>query len=271
MFSVLILTKNEENDLPACLDSIKWCDDIHVFDSFSTDNTLKIAKTRGVNFYQYKFIGYATQRNTALATLQFKYQWVFLLDADERLPLNLNDKLKSILEQTDSSINAFRLRRKDYMYGKWLKYSQLSPFFVRLVRIGKVRYHREINEILEVEGKIVDLNEYFIHFPFSKGLSHWINKHNVYSSMEAIRFIEEQRNKLPFSLRQALFNKDFSLRRYHQKGLYYKVPLRPLVKWFYMVFIKMSILDGSRGILYSTLQSIYEFLIVAKVREIRKK
>ena len=84
MISVLILTKNEEIDLPGCLDSVSWSDDVFVFDSFSTDRTAEIARSHGVNFVQRKFDGYSSQRNAALDELPFRHDWIFILDADER-------------------------------------------------------------------------------------------------------------------------------------------------------------------------------------------
>ena len=84
MISVLILTRNEEQDLPGCLDSVAWSDDVHVFDSFSTDRTVEIARERGATVTQREFDTYARQRNAALETLEFRHEWIFLPDADER-------------------------------------------------------------------------------------------------------------------------------------------------------------------------------------------
>src|SRR5215475_15062692 len=86
MISVLILTKNEEQDLPGCLQSVAWSDDVHVFDSFSTDGTAAIAKARGARLTRRVFDGYASQRNAALHGLSFQHDWVLSLDADERVP-----------------------------------------------------------------------------------------------------------------------------------------------------------------------------------------
>lgn len=84
MISILILTRNEQRDLPDCLASVDWSDDIHVFDSFSTDDTVAIAQAAGAHVHQRVFDDYATHRNAALTTIPFKHPWVFLLDADER-------------------------------------------------------------------------------------------------------------------------------------------------------------------------------------------
>ena len=266
--SLLILTKNEEQDLPGCLDSVGWCDDIHVFDSFSDDRSVAIAESAGAKVHQRKFDGYASQRNAALSGIEFKNDWVFILDADERIPEKLAKDLGEILEPLRPNVCGFRLRRRDYLFNTWLKHAQMSPYYVRLVRKGKARYHREINEVLEVEGEVVDLPYYFDHYPFSKGMRHWLDRHNRYSTMEAERWIEEHERGINFSIKKAIVSTDFSERRYHQKGLFYRMPARPLIKWLYMVIWRRAILDGSAGITYATLQAIYEYFIVLKTREL---
>ena len=271
MISTLILTKNEEQDLPGCLASLSWCNDIHVFDSYSADKTIEIAEKAGARITQRKFDGYSSQRNAALEELEYKYPWLFILDADERIPAQLVPVLKKHIASSSEAVNGFRLRRKDYLGSTWLKHAQISPFYIRLVRVGKARYHREINEVLEVDGKVEEIDGFFDHYPFSKGLSHWINKHNQYSSMEAVRWVEEHKGNLKFSWIKALFSSDFSEKRYHQKGLFYKLPFRPLIKWLYIVIGRRAFLDGRAGITYASLQAIYEYFIVIKTKELLKQ
>jgi glycosyltransferase involved in cell wall biosynthesis len=268
MVSVLILTKNEQQDLPGCLASVSWCDDIHVFDSYSEDNTLEIAKNAGAKITQRKFDNYASQRNASLTEIHYKYEWIFILDADERIPENLKVEIVSKIQSVPKDINGFRIRRRDFLGTTWLKNAQISPFFIRLVRKNKALYHREINEVIEIEGKVDQLDGFFDHYPFSKGYQHWLEKHNSYSTMEAKRWIEEHQTNMQFSIKKALFSKDFSEKRYHQKGLFYKLPFRPVIKWFYMVIVRRSFLDGTAGITYATLQSIYEYFIVLKTKEL---
>ncbi|MFK8163479.1 MAG: glycosyltransferase family 2 protein [Lewinella sp.] len=267
MISVLILTKNEAQDLPGCLDSVAWSDDVHVFDSHSTDETVAIAQSAGAKVATRKFDGYASQRNAALNTLNFLHPWILILDADERIPPALPQVLRDNIENAPPGTAGFRLRRRDYLHGTWLKHSQISPFFIRLVARGKAQYHREINEVLEVDGSIVEIEDYFDHYPFSKGMRHWLEKHNVYSTMEAQRWLDEQDGQIGFSLKKALFAKDFNEKRFHQKGLFYKMPGRPLLKWGYMMFYCGGILDGRAGWTYAMLQAIYEYFIVVKSRE----
>lgn len=269
MISVLILTRNEERDLPGCLESVSWSNDVHVFDSFSTDATVTIAKQSGAHVHQRTFDDYATHRNAALTTIPFKYPWVFLLDADERPTSSLSHEMQQIVLATTPETSGFRLRRRDFLFGTWLKHAQISPFYIRLVRPERARYTRAINEVLEVEGPIVDLSYPLDHYPFSKGIAHWVTKHNLYSTMEAELIYRQQGLQNP-SLMTALRDPDFHTRRLHQKAIFYRMPGRPLIKWLYMMFLRGAILDGAAGLTYSTLQSFYEYLIVLKTKELSR-
>jgi glycosyltransferase involved in cell wall biosynthesis len=266
--SVLILTRNEQHDLPAALASVAWSDDIHVFDSLSTDATAEIARTAGAHVHSRAFDDYATHRNAALA-LEFKHPWVFLLDADERPTPELSAEMQRVVLEAPANTAGFRLRRRDFLFGKWLKHAQISPYYIRLVRPERAKYTRAINEVLEVDGPVAELLHPLDHYPFSKGFAHWIAKHNTYSTMEAELIVRQQGLQNP-SLRAALGHPDFHTRRLHQKALFYRLPARPLIKWCYMMFLRGAILDGAAGITYATLQSIYEYMIVLKTKELRR-
>jgi glycosyltransferase involved in cell wall biosynthesis len=268
MISILILTKNEQQDLAGCLESVAWSDDVHVFDSFSTDGTVEIAKAAGAQVTQRVFDDYATHRNAGLA-LTFRYPWVLLLDADERPTPELSREMQQSVLAAAPETSGFRLRRRDFLFGTWLKHAQISPFYTRLVRPERSRYTRAINEVIEVEGQVMELSYPFDHFPFSKGIAHWVAKHNVYSTMEA-ELIHRQQGLQNPSLKTALRDADFHVRRLHQKALFYRLPGRPIVKWFYMMFVRGAILDGSAGMTYATLQSFYEYLIVLKTKELER-
>ena len=266
--SVLILTRNEERDLPGALASVAWSDDVHVFDSQSTDSTEAIARAAGAHFHVRAFDDYATHRNAAFA-LPFRHPWLFLLDADERPTPELAEEMQRVVAEAPANTAGFRLRRRDFLFGTWLKHAQISPFYIRLVRPERARYTRAINEVLEVDGPVAELLHPLDHFPFSKGIAHWIAKHNTYSTMEAELIVRQQGLNHP-SLRTALRHPDFHTRRLHQKALFYRLPGRPLIKWCYMVFLRGAILDGAAGITYATLQSIYEYMIVLKTKELRR-
>jgi glycosyltransferase involved in cell wall biosynthesis len=269
MISILIFTKNEQQDLPACLESVAWADDVHVFDSFSTDRTCEIAVQYGANVHKREFDNYAAQKNAGLHTVSFRHPWVLLLDADERVPEPLARELTGFVASVPAGVNGARLRRRDYFLGTWLKHAQISPFYIRLVRPQRVHYEREVNEVMKVEGAVADLREPFDHFPFSKGIAHWVQKHNTYSTLEAGLISKMGAGAKEGSLRQALFAKDFNTRRVHQKALFFRLPFRPLLKFCYMMLVRRAFLDGRAGITYALLQCIYEYFILLKTRELK--
>jgi glycosyltransferase involved in cell wall biosynthesis len=269
MVSVLILTLNEEQDLPGCLDSVAWSDDIHVFDSNSKDRTVEIARARGATVTTRTFDTYAQQRNAAMQ-LPFRHPWVLVLDADERATPELSAEIQRVVAAPPANVDAFRIQRRDFLWGTWLKHAQLTPYYVRLLRVGRVHYTRDINEFVEVEGEIAQLSAPFDHLAFSKGIAHWVTKHNQYSTSEAelLASGDAVRNA---SIKEALFASDFHDRRAAQKAVFYRMPARPLLKWVYMMFVRGAVLDGAAGVMYATLLSFYEYLIEVKSRELLRR
>ncbi len=267
MISVVILTKNEEHDITGCLQSVSFCDDVHVFDSFSTDRTVELARAGGAHVHQRKFDSYAAQRNAALDTLPFKHPWVFILDCDERLNPVVWQEAMEATAAAPPELHAFRIRRDDHFLGHHLRHAQMMAFYTRLVRLGFVRYTRDINEFLVVDGETGQLKHRFDHWSFSKGLDRWFEKHNLYSSMEA-RIVAERSFLGDANWKTALFHADFHTRRRAQKAIFYTLPGRPLLRWVYLMFARGGVLDGKAGAIYATLQAMYEWQIVLKTREL---
>jgi len=275
MISVLIPTKNEEQDLPACLASVCWSDDVHVYDSGSTDMTAAIATSAGAHFVERPFTSVrevfggneAEHKNWALENIPFKYDWVMHLDADERVTPELAANMKHAVLSPGDRV-AFRIRRRDFCGECWLKHVVASPFAIRLFRPNKMRYERLINPVSIPNGPVGELAGYLDHYAFSKGVTHWLSKHNSYSSLEAREIAQNRGTNQRFSLRQALFAHDPNRRRFNQKGLFYRMPARPLVKFLLLYVGKRGFLDGSAGFTYAVLQSFYEYMIVLKTQEL---
>lgn len=267
--SALILTLNEESNLDACLDSLAWCDDIVVLDSFSTDRTVEIAKARGARVVQRAFDNWSAHQNWAVKNIEFKHPWVLYLDADERCDPELRDE--SLGRATPNAVeSAFRIRRKDFYMGRWLKRAQLYPsWFVRLFRPDRIRYERLVNPIPVVDGSIGVFDSHILHYPFSHGISHWIARHNKYSDMEAIEAMKVfDGERAPLG---QLLSFDPIDRRRALKDVFFRLPARPLVKFVYYYFWRRGFLDGKPGFTYATLQAIYEYLIACKHRELLRR
>lgn len=265
--SVLVLTKNEEQDLPGCLDSVSWCDDIHVYDSLSTDATVEIAKRFGATVTQRGFDNWASHQNWGLKNISFKHPWVFYIDADERMAPELVEAVKVAVQSPGSNV-AFRVQRRDFFLDTWLKHVQTSPFYMRLFRPEKMRYERLVNPISIADGDVGQVDGYLDHFPFSKGVGHWIERHNSYSTLEAKQIEKNRASGEAFSFVSALTERDFHKRRFHQKELFYRLPFRPAIKFLILYVGKRGFLDGRAGFTYAALQSIYEYFIVLKGREL---
>ena len=270
MISIVVLTKNEELDIAGCLSCLSWSDDVIVFDSCSTDSTVAIASSFGCRIVVRQYDDESTHKNWALDHIDFKHRWVYFCDADERLPRAFHLEMVA-LAQEDSSYSAFRSPRRDYFMGRWLRHCTPSPFNIRLFRPEKVRFERITNPHLVVNGQIGEIFHHFDHFPFSKGIAHWINKHNWYSDLEVKQSLLEK--KAGFSARdiKQLFSSNINVRRISQKRLYYLLPLRPLIMFFSIYILKRGFLDGMAGFHYSALRCIYEYLITLKTTELKSK
>jgi glycosyltransferase involved in cell wall biosynthesis len=264
--SVLILTKNEENDLPGCLESVAWADEIIVYDSYSTDRTIMIAESSGARVIQRVFDNWSTHQNWGLENIDFRNKWVFYIDADERVSDELRAAIARVVEVPGSCV-AHRVQRRDFLGNTWLKHAQLSSAYVRLFQPVSIRYERLVNPFSRVDGEVGDLEGYLDHYPFSKGLRHWIDRHNSYSTLEAQQILSDRGARSQFSIKNALFASTSHLRRRNQKELFYRLPGRPLIKFLYLYVIRRGFLDGRAGYTYASLQAVYEFFIVLKTRE----
>jgi glycosyltransferase involved in cell wall biosynthesis len=267
MISVLVLTKNEEQDLPGCLDSVAWSDDIHVYDSHSEDRTVDIARARRATVTQRAFDNWSAHQNWGLQNIPFRHPWVFYIDADERATPELAVAMRSAAASPAGHV-AFQVQRRDFLMGTWLRHVQASPYYMRLFRPERMRYERLVNPVSIADGPVGRIDGYLDHFPFSKGVTHWLNRHNSYSTLEARQILENRAKGESFSLYQALLSGEFHRRRFHQKELFYRLPARPMVKFALLYLAKLGFLDGRAGLTYATLQAIYEYMIVLKSREL---
>jgi glycosyltransferase involved in cell wall biosynthesis len=247
---------------------VSWSDDIHVFDSYSTDRTVDLALKAGARITQRQFDNWSEHQNWGLANISFKHPWIFYLDADERVTAELKASILKAVEDPKANV-AFMVRRRDFLLSRWIKHSQATPMYARLFRPEKMRYKRLVNPISIADGPLGQIDGYLDHFPFNKGITHWLERHNSYSSLEAQQIVAGSSEGASFSIERLVLAKSFSERRHQQKELFYQMPCRPLLKFLLLYFVKRGFLDGQAGFTYAALQSIYEYMIILKTRELR--
>lgn len=267
--SVVILTLNEEINIRAAIDSCDWCDDIHVLDSGSTDRTQAIAREMGTKVHYHAFSSFGEQRNWAIDNIPTKHPWIFHLDADERFTHKLVDAMTQVLaEKPDEA--GYHIPSKTMFMGRWLKRSAGYPTYqMRLFHKDRMRFIDYGHGQREDENTKIGVIEVpYLHFSFSKGIYDWLDKHNRYSTLEALQVIQGKEYDWQF--------KDlFFARKVHRwrawKELTYRLPLRSKLRWFGILFINGGIIEGRAAIAYANLINLYDNMITTKLRVLRSQ
>lgn len=268
MISVVILTLNEEQDLPKCLSSLHWTDNIHVLDSGSTDDTISIAQAYGAEVSYNKFKSFGAQRNFALRELSLKYEWILFLDADEIVTPAFRKSIVQAIQSASGEVAGFYCCWKMMLEDRWLKNCDNFPKWqFRLLRKGKAIFtdfgHGQKEG--KVEGRIEYIKEPYLHYSFSKGWTQWIERQNGYSSLEARdRIIKRP----PF---KNIFSRNPSKRNPALKSRLSDVPGWPFIRFLQAYIFNGGFLEGTPGFTYCVNIAFQEFLISIKMREIRRK
>ena len=265
MITLIILTYNEELHLQRCLESVKnLAERIIIVDSFSTDKTCEIAQQFGAEVIQRKFVNQAEQFQWALENTNISTEWVFRLDADEYILPELYQEIKEKLNHLPQEITGINLKRRLYFQSSWIKRGGFYP--LRLLRIWRngaaVMEQKMMDEhTVLMHGKSIDFDHDFVDENLSS-LVKWTDKHNNYSTREAIMRLDAQYHFLEQN-QQNLHKSN--------KQFYLKLPLflRAFVYFCYRYFIKLGFLDGRNGLIWHVLQGFwYQFLVDAKIFQV---
>lgn len=183
-FSVAIITKNEEERLPACLASVSFCDDVVVIDSDSVDNTVAVAREHGARVFIEPWQGFSYQKQFAVN--QCQHRWVLILDADERLPAETAQLIQQQLAKPKPGTTAYSLRRKNYLHGRWIKHCGWWPDHVlRLVDKEQGQFDgRLVHESWQTSGEVSELSAHLDHLSF-RNYSELVAKMERYSNLGA--------------------------------------------------------------------------------------
>lgn len=268
MISIYILTYNEELDIAACIESAMLSDDIIVVDSCSSDRTVEIANSYPVRVVTHQFESHGRQRTWMLNSVPPKYEWVYILEADERITPDLFAECKEVIQNSEC-VGYYVAERVMFM-DRWIRHSTQYPRYqLRLLKHGQVWFNDYGHTEREVcEGATGFLKETYPHYTCGKGLSRWIDKHNRYSSDEAQETLHQLHNG-KINWQDLFFGRSEVERRRALKDLSLRLPARPLIRFFYMYFILGGCWDGRPGLAWCTLQAFYEYLIVLKTWELK--
>jgi len=279
--SVIVPVLNEEINLPACLDSVRWADEVFVVDSGSKDNTCKIADDMGAEVVRFHYRpGESRKKNWSLDHLPLRNEWVLLIDADERITPKLESEIRELFRRGPTE-RGYYLNRMHLFLGRWLRHGGNFPSWnLRLLRREAGRYEKlgteelasagdvEVHEHIVLDGPAGYLHAPMLHEDF-KDLSQFIDRHNRYSSWDA-----RMRERLLGgddsieSIEAKLFGSPVERKRW-LKNVWVRLPGRPFLRFLYMYLFRLGFLDGYPGFLYCCFKAVQEFHISAKMYESR--
>jgi glycosyltransferase involved in cell wall biosynthesis len=241
--SVAIITKDEEGNIRACLESVKWADEIVVVDNGSTDRTLAVCQEYGVRVFREDWKGYSGQKNSAIE--KTRNEWVLSLDADERVTPELRREMEESLA-ADSSVEGYWIPRKNFFLGRWIRRCGWYPDLnLRLFRKSRGHFgERAVHERVEIRGKTTPLTQPLIHETY-RTLTDFVQRMDRYSTLAAREMNREGRE---FRWIDLLF--------------------RPPSTFLQMYILRAGFLEGCDGLVLSVLYSFYTFAKYAKLREI---
>jgi glycosyltransferase involved in cell wall biosynthesis len=246
LLSALLITYNEESNIKSVLNNLAFADEIIVIDSFSTDKTIEIASTfKNIKVVQRTFDNFASQRNFALSLAS--NSWILFIDADERLSLNLQQEINSVINKKDSA-SAYFIHRNFMFNDKKIRFSAWqNDKIIRLFKKEKASYNPEkiVHEKLIVEGTTEKLKNKLIHHSYTS-YNDYKQKMIFYGRLKA----KEELGKKT--------NPNF----YH----YY---IRPIYQFTYQYFIRLGILDGKKGIIICYLNALSVYVRFQELKKIK--
>jgi len=271
MVSAIILTLNEEQNLPRCLASLHECDDIVVLDSGSIDRTTEIARAHGTRVFVNSFQNFAQQRNYAHEHIPFRHPWLIHLDADEEMTPELWAECCEVAEreaQSAQPLDGYYVAPKMFFQNRWIPHCTDYPSYqTRLVHAQRFRFIEVGHGQREAPGlRLGRLCTNYLHDLSASGEEDWLAKHRRYAAAEVAAHLNP--NTPPFRFADLVSRKKITRRR-ALKRLAFHLPLRPQLRFVYQYFLRCGFLDGLPGLRYCRLLMHYERFILEALREAR--
>lgn len=243
--SVTIITLNEEANIRACFESVKWADEILVSDSGSSDRTVEICKEYGAKVFSDGWYGFGRQKN--LIAGRVVNNWILNIDADERVTPELKKEIEEVLNNGDC--DGYNISRKNFFGNKWIRHCGWYPDYnLRLYRKDKGRFNeRNVHEAVQIAGKISFLNAPLEHYTY-RDISDYLKRMDRYSTLAA----------------EEMFKKG-------RRAGYFDILLRPAATFLKMFFLQKGFLEGYIGLILSGLYAAYTFSKYAKLMEMSKR
>jgi glycosyltransferase involved in cell wall biosynthesis len=262
--AVVVLTLNEEVNLPACLGSLEQLDaTVLVVDSGSTDRTCEIATGFGATVKQHPFIDYASQRNWAQHQLTPDVTWVLHLDADERLTGEITEEIRSVVAADGAGVDGWYLRKRTVFLGKWIRHGGHYPsFHLRLFRPERgFCEERMYDQHFLVDGQTAVLRNDYIDV-VATDIDTWTLRHLRWAKAEAAEILSSNHGSR--RVQPDRKGSPVQRRRWLREGVYYRAPLfiRAVGYWFYRYILRLGFLDGWQGFVFHLLQGLWYRTIV---------
>ncbi len=274
--SVIVATRNEEKNLPRCLEALRDVGEVYVIDSNSTDATSEIARSYGAKVIQFHYQGgWPKKRQWAMENLPLAYDWIFLIDADEALTPELAEEIRQAIQNPE--INGYYVSLRMYFLGRLLRHGGAGFWKPSLFRRGKGGYEcrlrdqdvsmadMEVHEHVVVEGNTAKLTNPLVHYNV-ESLSRYIQKHDEYSNWEAKVWVQGETNG---QLTPRFFGTQAQRRRW-LKTKTLQLPGSPLWFFLFKYLFNFGFLDGVPGLIYCGFQAVQVFHVKAKIFELRK-
>lgn len=269
MISVVVLTKDEAANLPRCLASVAWADDVLVLDSGSSDDTCGVARALGARVMTRPFDSFGSQRNHAMEQGALRNEWVLHLDADEVVTPELREALQAIVHEGEGArFPAWRIPSRVIFMGRWLRHAGMYPSYqVRFGRRDALRFvdHGHGQREALPAHEIGTLAAPFEHYNFSKGVNDWFARHLRYARAEALQAMAERGSALQPG---ELLARDATVRRRALKRLGNRLPFRPTLRFWYAYALRRGFLDGVAGYRYSRMLQAYQRFIDLNLAEL---